>query len=255
MDFELRQLLREAQAAGDIYSEIKYLNALLRAGQLTRKQVELASYLGHLAASQMQPYDTPYVIARLSGYPEPKPPKTNWFCEPVHGIDKPPHPDDIADLWAVNLSFEYTTEVLTAALLLTLKFLINNTHQLFGAVDFYYMKRELVKIYEKLCQAVMPQLKKDLTVLDDEILHLFAAQLPLSVYQYYHDIMSNILWYINTDCKDPNSMHFAKDAFRLALDLTLHSALGEDLCQYLSTTLPPFILGYESLEEILDLEN
>ena len=108
-DEELRRQYRLVKANNSVEDETQYLAMLLRAGQVTEKQIILASYMGHPAAEALLPWDTPYKIASLMGMPPPKPPQTSWFCHPL----EPPldDPNDVAHLWVDNLRSVGSTSI------------------------------------------------------------------------------------------------------------------------------------------------
>jgi hypothetical protein len=259
MDVELRRLLREARSSGSIDDEARYLNKLRRAGQLTNRQLEIASYMGYPAAEQIYTYDTPYEIARLMGSPPPNPPQSNWFCEPIDSLNMK-DPNDTAHLWVDNISFEYEFEAVLATILLTFRFILEKLPYL----DPYFSHhKELTRgalgsIYETMCEAILQDDPDLLSSLDEEVMNwsLLLQNDPPPVggdmsAEYVY--IQNILYHLELAITEGNieNTHHAKEALREAIDLCIHSALGTELCQYLTANLPPYILGYLSLEEIL----
>jgi hypothetical protein len=257
MDFELRQLLREAQTSGDINAEARYLMAASRANQITDEELELASYLGYPAAELIRPYDIPYRLAKLQNRPPPNPPRTSWFCQP---LEVSPSSNDIAHLWEEHFLFlggdpepdalgMRAKTIAEVAILLGLNFtLVNLRSTDSGPI--------LAEFYEELRRVAITGLE-------------FPAltEIVVAIQNWYidhggasHDYLQNIMLYLVGVLENPTSddiFHPVKEALRYIIDFCIHGGLqnvwGEDLCQYLAENLSPFILGYRSLEETLPL--
>jgi len=252
MDERLRRLLRESQVSGDIDSESRYLRALLQSGQITDRQLEIASYMGYPAAEQIRPYNVPYEIARLTpGAEPPEPPQSNWFCQP---LERSPSSHDIAHLWVDNLSDEYQFEAVLATALLALRFLIEKlpTRYLDPGIS-QESRNTLLAIYENISRALIYEDLEFFTEAENQLHdwnHLIAE--AGGGYTYLQGIFSNIGIAITEYLAGGvYERVYVRLAIRGAIDFCIHSTLGEELCQYLTEILPPYILGYRSLEEIL----
>lgn len=254
MDERLRQLARQFRASGSLDAEVEFLRGLLRVNQITQRQLNLASYLGYPATQGIAPYTTPYDIAKLMHRDAPKPPKSSWFCEPMHAAIENDDANDIAHLWADNLSFEYGTDVVMVAIGLCLKFIAqikDYATYLFDDTRRHLQVRQLVSMITRLQGAIIASVDEDYQSMHHNLMRVSIPTIDPELHNIVTGIIITCELTETEDHRGSDWMHHAKETFKDCIEYCIRRNSADELCDFLSQQLPTYILGYVPADTLL----